>query len=100
MHSTPRRCWEPLLFVWGGTLYAFYSQGVALMGEEFPAADLSPREYGIRDGLLPGGRGRDRALGGIAMDAWPSTGLPVMLSCAPLLLLVGLLQRRAARAVR
>jgi hypothetical protein len=40
------------------------------------------------------------SLGGIAMDAWPRTGLPVMLSCAPLLLLAGLAQGRAARAAR
>jgi MFS family permease len=36
----PTLLW-PLLFVWGGTLYAFYSQGVALLGEEFPERDLA-----------------------------------------------------------
>ena len=31
----------PLLFTWGGTMYAFYSQGVALLGEVFGADDLA-----------------------------------------------------------
>jgi len=31
----------PLLFVWGGTLYAFYSQGVALLGEEYTAGQVA-----------------------------------------------------------
>ena len=49
----------PLLFVWGGTLYAFYSQGVALLGERIPGRGAAAREHRVRDGVLPG-RG-DRA---------------------------------------
>ena len=52
----------PLLFLWGGTLYAFYSQGVALMGERVPGRGAAAREYRVRDGVLPG-RG-DRAESG------------------------------------
>ena len=44
----------PLLFVWGGTLYAFYSQGIALLGRGVSDRGSRAREYGVRDGLLPG----------------------------------------------
>ncbi len=89
---------EPLLFVWGGTLYAFYSQGVALMGEEFPAKDLARANTVFVMVYCLGGVAGP-SFGGIAMDAWPRAGLPMLLSCAPLLLLTGLAFRtlRAAR---
>ena len=80
---------EPLLFVWGGTLYAFYSQGVALMGEEFPAADLSRANTVFVMVYCLGGVAGP-SLGGFAMDAWPGAGLPLVLSGAAMLLLVGL----------
>ncbi|HLW25706.1 MAG TPA: MFS transporter [Steroidobacteraceae bacterium] len=83
----------PLLFVWGGTLYAFYSQGVALMGEEFPSAELAAANtvfvmvYCLGGILGP-------SLGGWLMDRWPVAGLPAFLSAAPLLLLLALLRPR------
>jgi MFS family permease len=80
---------EPLLFLWGGTLYAFYSQGVALMGEEFPAADLSRANTVFVMVYCLGGVAGP-SLGGFAMDAWPRTGLPLVLSGGAILLLVGL----------
>ena len=29
----------PLLLLWGGTMYGFYTQGIALLGESYPHAD-------------------------------------------------------------
>jgi MFS family permease len=79
----------PLLFVWGGTLYAFYSQGVALLGEEFPVENLpSANTLFVMVYCLGGVIGP--SAGGIAMDLWPIRGLPVLLSSAALLMLGGL----------
>jgi MFS family permease len=84
-----------LLFLWGGTLYAFYSQGIALLGEEFPSAELAAANtmfvvvYCLGGVIGP-------SLGGVAMDRWPHAGLPAVLGGAPLLLLAGL----AARSFR
>ena len=86
--ATPLLLW-PLLFVWGGTLYAFYSQGVALLGEQFAVANLpSANTLFVMVYCLGGVIGP--SLGGIAMDLWPSRGLPVLLSSAALLMLGGL----------
>jgi MFS family permease len=86
--ATPALLW-PLLFVWGGTLYAFYSQGVALLGEEFALQDLpSANTLFVMVYCLGGVIGP--SAGGITMDLWPNRGLPVLLSCAPLLMLAGL----------
>ena len=79
----------PLLFVWGGTLYAFYTQGIALLGEEFPTTELARANtvfvmvYCLGGVLGP-------SLGGFAMDLWPSMGLPAVLSGAAMLMLAGL----------
>ena len=88
LFGTPLLLW-PLLFIWGGTLYAFYSQGIALLGAEFSAADLPTANtlfvivYCLGGVIGP-------SLGGIAMDIWPNNGLPALLSGAALALLVGL----------
>src|SRR5271168_3063761 len=79
----------PLLFVWGGTLYAFYSQGVALLGEEFGAENLaSANTVFVMVYCLGGVIGP--SAGGAAMDLWPNRGLPVLLSGAAFLMLAGL----------
>ena len=84
---TPLLLW-PLLFVWGGTLYAFYSQGVALLGEEFAVENLpSANTLFVMVYCLGGVIGP--SVGGIAMDAWPAQGLPLVLSGAALLMLGG-----------
>jgi MFS family permease len=86
--SIPLLLW-PLLFVWGGTLYAFYSQGVALLGEEFAVENLPSANtlfvmvYCLGGVIGPGA-------GGMAMDLWPSRGLPLLLSGAALLMVGGL----------
>ncbi len=79
----------PLLFVWGGTLYAFYSQGVALLGEQFPTAEL-PRANTVFVMVYCLGGVIGPSAGGIAMDVWPHTGLPALLSGAALMMLAGL----------
>jgi MFS family permease len=86
----------PLLIVWGGTLYAFYSQGVALLGEEFPAAEL-PRANTVFVMVYCMGGVIGPSVGGYAMDVWPSAGLPVLLSGAALLMLAGVALPRAAK---
>lgn len=89
----------PLLFVWGGTLYAFYSQGVALMGEEFPSTQLAAANTAFVMVYCVGGI-IGPSLGGLLMDRWPGVGLPVFLSAAPLVLLAGLMrERRRAKLI-
>jgi MFS family permease len=96
--GTPLLLW-PLLFVWGGTLYAFYSQGVALLGEEFPVENLpSANTLFVMVYCLGGVIGP--SAGGLAMDLWPTRGLPLLLSAAALLMLVGLATGVARRMAR
>jgi MFS family permease len=85
-----------LLFVWGGTLYAFYSQGIALLGEEYPPAQFAAANTVFVMVYCAGGV-IGPSLGGLAMDLWPRLGLPVVLSAAPLVLLVGLAVRPLRR---
>lgn len=79
----------PLLFVWGGTLYAFYSQGVALLGEVFADSDLATANTLFVMVYCMGGVIGPSA-GGVAMDLWPNRGLQVLLSGAAGLMLAGL----------
>lgn len=86
----------PLLFIWGGTLYAFYSQGVALLGEAFSVADLpSANTLFVMVYCLGGVIGP--SAGGMVMDLWPMRGLPVLLSGAAMLMLGGLALGAAKR---
>jgi len=79
----------PLLFLWGGTLYAFYSQGIALLGETFGGAELAGANtlfvmvYCVGGVLGP-------SIGGVATDLSPQHGLPVLVSTAALTLGVAL----------
>jgi MFS family permease len=93
---TPALLW-PLLFLWGGTLYAFYSQGVALLGERFAPAQLAGANtlfvmiYCVGGVIGP-------SAGGFVMDSWFPSGLPALLSLTALLMLAGLgLARRRFR---
>lgn len=90
--GTPLLLW-PLLFIWGGTLYAFYSQGVALLGEQFAAENLAGANTLFVMVYCLGGVIGPSA-GGMAMDQWPNWGLPVLLSGAAALMLAGLLINR------
>jgi hypothetical protein len=85
---TPLFLW-PLLFVWGGTLYAFYSQGVALLGESF-AVDHLPSANTLFVMVYCLGGVLGPSAGGMAMDLWPGRGLPLLLSGAACLMLLGL----------
>jgi MFS family permease len=85
---TPLFLW-PLLFVWGGTLYAFYSQGVALLGESF-AVDHLPSANTLFVMVYCLGGVLGPSAGGMAMDLWPGRGLPLLLSAAACLMLLGL----------
>jgi len=93
--AAPALLW-PLLFIWGGTLYAFYSQGVALLGERFAAADV-PRANTLFVMVYCLGGVAGPGAGGIAMDLWPHRGLPALLSIGALLLLAGVLVDRRMR---
>jgi MFS family permease len=86
--GTPLLLW-PLLFVWGGTLYAFYSQGVALLGEEFAVENL-PSANTLFVMVYCFGGVIGPSAGGVAMDLWPNHGLPILLSGAASLMLGGL----------
>jgi len=79
-----------LLFLWGGTLYAFYSLGIALLGEEFQASELAAANTAFVIVYCAGGV-IGPAVGGLAMDVWPRGGLPLVLSAAPVALLARLL---------
>jgi MFS family permease len=86
--ATPALLW-PLVFIWGGTLYAFYSQGIAVLGEEFPSAELPTANTVFVMVYCLGGVIGPSA-GGLAMDAWPDHGLQALLSGAAFVLLGGL----------
>jgi MFS family permease len=86
--STPALLW-PLLFIWGGTLYAFYSQGIAMLGGAFASSELpTANTVFVMVYCLGGVIGP--SVGGIAMDVWPHHGLQGLLSGAAFLLLAGL----------
>jgi MFS family permease len=82
----------PLLLLWGGTMYGFYTQGIALLGESYPHAELADANTVFVVVYCAGGI-VGPSLGGLAMDAWTPNGLLVFLSAAPLLLAVSLLPR-------
>jgi MFS family permease len=99
--GTPMLLW-PLLFVWGGTLYAFYSQGVALLGEEFAVENL-PTANTLFVMVYCFGGVIGPSAGGVAMDLWPNHGLPILLSGAASLMLGGLgltIRRKVPAPVR
>jgi MFS family permease len=85
--GTPWLLW-PLLLLWGGTMYGFYTQGIALLGESYPPAELADANTVFVVVYCAGGI-VGPSLGGFAMDCWTPNGLLVFLSCAPLLLGAG-----------
>ncbi|MBV8405403.1 MAG: MFS transporter [Gammaproteobacteria bacterium] len=89
--GTPWLVW-PLLLLWGGTMYGFYTQGIAMLGERYPHAELADANTVFVIVYCTGGIAGP-LLGGMAMDYWTPNGLLVFLSIAPLLLAVGWPQR-------
>jgi MFS family permease len=79
----------PLLFLWGGTMYGFYTQGIALLGESYPPEELSAANAVFVIVYCAGGI-IGPSLGGVAMDLWAPNGLIAFLSGAPLLLAIPL----------
>jgi MFS family permease len=86
----------PLLLLWGGTMYGFYTQGIALLGASYPHAELADANTVFVVVYCAGGI-VGPSLGGLAMDAWAPNGLLVFLSVAPLLLAAGLLRHSRGR---
>jgi MFS family permease len=82
----------PLLLLWGGTMYGFYTQGIALLGESYAHAELADANTVFVLVYCAGGL-VGPSLGGLAMDWWTPNGLLVFLSAAPLLLAASLLPR-------
>jgi hypothetical protein len=76
--------------LWGDTMYGFYTQGIALLGESYPHAELADANtvFVYCAGGIVG-----PSLGGLAMDCWSPNGLLVFLSVAPLLPAAAWLQR-------
>jgi MFS family permease len=89
--SIPWLVW-PLLLLWGGTMYGFYTQGIALLGESYPHVELADANTVFVVVYCVGGI-VGPSLGGFAMDCWSPNGLLVFLSAAPLLLAAGFLRR-------
>ena len=87
--GVPAAQW-PLLLIWGGTMYGFYTQGIALLGESFPVRRLAAANTVFVMVYCAGGV-VGPGLGGLAMDAWSSTGLVGVLSGAAVLLILGLI---------
>jgi len=86
--ALPLLLW-PLLFVWGGTMYGFYTQGIALLGESFAARELAgANTVFVMVYCLGGVIGP--SLGGLAMDLWKPNGLVAFVSGAAMLLALGL----------
>jgi MFS family permease len=89
--GVPWLAW-PLLLLWGGTMYGFYTQGIALLGESYPREELADANTVFVVVYCAGGI-VGPSLGGLAMDCWSPNGLLVFLSVAPLLLAAGWLRR-------
>jgi len=69
--GTPWLLW-PLLLLWGGTMYGFYTQGIALLGESYPRAELADANAVFRRRVL-----RRRHRGSEPRRAWRwTTGPP------------------------
>jgi MFS family permease len=86
--AIPTLMWA-LLFLWGGTMYGFYTQGVALLGESFTTRDLAAANT-VFVMIYCAGGAVGPSLGGLAMDLWKPTGFVVFVSASALLLLLGL----------
>lgn len=86
--ATPPVLW-PLLFVWGGTMYGFYTQGIALLGETFPSHEVATANTVFVMVYCAGGV-LGPSIGGLTLDVWGSTGLVAFVGGAALMLALGL----------
>jgi MFS family permease len=79
----------PILLLWGGTMYSFYTQGIAMVGEFYPPHELATANTAYvmvycAGGLLGPG------LGGLAMDLWRTDGFVVLVAAAAVVLAISL----------
>ncbi len=86
--AQPMLLW-PLLFVWGGTMYGFYTQGIALLGDSYPTRDLAAAN-GLFIIFYCSGGIVGPSLGGLAMDLWRPNGFVLLLSGVAAVLFIGL----------
>jgi MFS family permease len=84
----------PLLLLWGGTMYGFYTQGIALLGDSYPSEDLAAANSVFIVVYCLGGL-LGPSLGGLAMDLWRPHGLVIFLSAVPLLLALPFLKSKS-----
>ena len=82
-----------LMFVWGGTLYAFYSLGIALVGTYYAADDLVGANTVFVMTYCCGGM-LGPVIAGAALDHYRGVGLVTVLSVAGMVLVLGNLVRR------
>lgn len=87
-----------LMFVWGGTLYAFYSLGIALVGAHYTEEDLVGANTVFVMTYCFGGM-IGPVLAGAALDRFRGIGLVSVLSFAGAVLVAGSLWRRGQRSV-
>ena len=85
----------PLMFFWGGALFAIYTLGLGLLGADFPRAQLAAANVVFVMFYEIGSAGGP-TLAGAAIDLIGPEGLPavVAVSAAALLLVIGTLRRR------
>ncbi len=83
----------PVLFVWGGLSLAFYTLGLAHLGQRFPRAQLAVANS-VFIVAFEAGNVTGPSLAGAAMEIWDPHGLLLALAVSlGLFLLLGLLRR-------
>jgi MFS family permease len=80
--GSPALLWS-LLFLWGGTIFAFYTVGLSLLGESFPAGQFAAANASFIV-LYELGSVTGPAIGGGAMDLIGPHGMLVMVGAAAL----------------
>jgi len=88
-----------LMFVWGGTLYAFYSLGIALVGAYYTDNDLVGANTVFVMTYCFGGM-LGPVLAGAALDRFRGAGLVAVLSAGGAMLLLGSVLRYRRHAQR
>ena len=80
--GSPGLLWV-LLFIWGGTIFAFYTVGLSLLGQSFPAGQFAAANASFIV-LYELGSVTGPVIGGAAMDAMGPHGMLVMVGGAAL----------------
>jgi MFS family permease len=80
--GSPALLWA-LLFIWGGTIFAFYTVGLSLLGQSFPAGQFAAANASFIV-LYELGSVTGPVIGGAAMDVMGPHGMLVMVGGAAL----------------